>query len=200
MKKASIIAFFSFLAIVFSAIFGWMIYEIVKLNSINQNSKIAINQTEIIDECTEFAEKQESTIQTMSNEDKISPNALIIFKTYYNGCKHTKQEILEVPKELINLGRQDLQKYYIDWELKGFSNNEIVLYKEINEFCDEHYIIVCKDGKISIYQLNENGEEIWKEDTEVNVDFLPEEDRKKIESGLTIIGRENLNKIIEDFE
>lgn len=199
MKKISIILFVSSIAIIFSAVFGWMIYEVTKINKA-EKQKIAVTQDTINDECTEFAEKQESVIQTMANEDKVSPNAIIIFKTYYNACKHTKQDTEETSQELVNMSRQELQEYYKDWKLKGFSNSEIVLYKEIEGFCDEHYKLKSKDGNVSIYKLNENGQEVWEADTDINVEFLPEEDRLKIENGLEIIGKENLNKIIEDFE
>ena len=200
MKKISIIVFVSSLAIIFSAVFGWMIYEVAKLNELEKKEQIAVTQDTIEDECTEFVEREENVIQTMASEDKISPNAIIILKTYYIDCEHTTQENMKIPVELVNLSRKELQEYYRGWELKGFSNNEIVLYKEVDGFCDEHYKLKSKDGNVSIYKLKGNGEEAWEADTDINIEFLPEEDREKIKNGLNIIGKENLNKTIEDFE
>ena len=200
MKKEMIIVFFSIIAIIFFTSFGWLVYQAVKLNKAEAEKNIAMEQVLVEDECTEFAEGRGQAIETAMNEEKISPNAICIFKTYYNDCKHTEIRNLEVPKELVNKGKQDMEDYYNKWEVKGFSNNEIVLYREINGFCDEHYKLKVKEGNISVYHLDENGVEKWEKDTDINAEFLPEEDRNKVEDGLEIIGRENLNKVLEDFE
>lgn len=199
MKKVSIIAFFSTIAIVLSAVLGWFLYEIVRLNE--KEEKLAIEEQKIEDECTEFAERQGNIIQTNASESKISPNAILIFKTYYKDCEHTEQETIEVPQELVNLGETETKEYYKDWKLKGFSSSEVVFYKEMDSFCNEHYQLKKnEEGMISIYHLKQDGKEEWIEDTDINVEFLPEEDKKKVEVGLEVVGKENLNKIIEDFE
>ena len=200
MKKISIIAFFSTIAIIFLTAFGWIAYEIVSLNKNERKDEIFFEEVSVEDECTKFAEKHEETIQTMATEKKISQNAHIIFKTYYLNCKHTIQRVEKVPNELVNLNKDALENYYSDWKIKGFSTEEIVLYKEIKGFCDEHFKLKYDDKTVRLYKTNENGEEIWKCDTDINIEVLPDEDKKKLENGLTIIGIEEINKVIEDYE
>ena len=199
MKKVSIIVFFSIIAIILSATLGWFLYEIVRVNEMEK--KIAIEEQGIEDECTDFAEKQEDIIQTNASEFNLSPNSVLIFKTYYKDCEHTEQEIIEAPSQLVNLREDEVEEYYKDWILKGFSNSEVVFAKEIDSICNKHYQLKENEaGMVSIYHLEQNGEAKWLEDTDINVEFLPEEDRTRIENGLEVIGEENLNKIVEDFE
>lgn len=155
----------------------------------------------IIDDCTdEYEEYNENTISTNSEEEKISPNCKIILTRYYKECKDYINEYIQIPKNLVNLTQKDLQSQYKDWEIKEFSSNRINLYKEFEGTCGEHYILRDEEEKIAIYKLNENGEEVLYEKTDIPINYLPEKDRISINNGLKINGKENLNKLIENFE
>lgn len=75
-----------------------------------------------------------------------------------------------------------------------------MLYKEKNEFCNEHYMLKEKDGNIAIFKLDKNNNESFLEDTEIAIEYLAEEDLEKIKQGITIYTKKELNKTIEDFE
>ena len=81
-----------------------------------------------------------------------------------------------------------------------FTTNEIKLSRNNVGICDEHYIIRESDGYISISVKNDIGEYIFKGLTDIPVQYLAEEDLAKLEQGIEVIGRENLNKFLEDFE
>ena len=52
-----------------------------------------------------------------------------------------------------------------------------------------------------LYQFkNDIGEYIFKGLTDISVQYLPEEDLVKIQKGIEIVGKDNLNKFLEDFE
>lgn len=74
------------------------------------------------------------------------------------------------------------------------------MYKEVDEFCDEHYVLKEKDGNITIFKLDQNNNEIFLEDTEIATEYLAEEDLEKIKQGIIIFTKKELNKTIEDFE
>lgn len=134
------------------------------------------------------------------NEEKISPNATLVIKKHYAKCGHTTKKYLEIPKEFVNMNEQEIKKEFTSWELKGFSSNEIVMQKEEAGICDEHFILRNRDGLIAIYVEKENGEEELKEKTEISIDYLTQEDRKKLDKGIIAIGKEELNGALEDFE
>ena len=75
-----------------------------------------------------------------------------------------------------------------------------MLYKEVNEFCNEHYILKEKDGNIVIFKLDNNNNERFLEDTQIAIEYLTQEDLERIKQGITIYTKKELNKTIEDFE
>lgn len=79
-------------------------------------------------------------------------------------------------------------------------NNNTKLEQEINNSSDEKFILRNRNGVIVIYKINEKNEEEEYQKTNIAIDYLTEEDKSNIENGLKIMGKEELNKIIEDFE
>jgi len=109
----------------------------------------------------------------------------MILKKYYTECGHIINEYIDIPADLINLNEEELKEKYPTWEIIGFSSGEITLYKEINESCNEHYILREKDGKINIYMKTEKGEELY-EKTEISAEYLTETDLIEIKNGLEV--------------
>lgn len=177
---------------------------------VNKNNKEPQNEVEqqteisekVTDECTEEYEQglAEITEEANSEETKITPNAVITFQKYYKGCDHTVTRYEEVAEELVNGTQEDLQAKYEDWEIKSFTEDEIVLYQELEGECGEHYMLRDVDGKVNIYQIGTDGEETLLEETEIATEYLTETDMIDIENGLIVYGKESLNMLLEDFE
>lgn len=165
-------------------------------NIVNGDNNIYVSE-KVTDDCIQDVEQ---IAKTNSSEERISPNSLFILKKYYKKCKHTINEYAELPAEFVNMTLEELEKEYKDWEIIGFSNSEITLYKEFDGECNEHFILKDEKGKIAIYRQNNNGtEELFKQ-TDISTEFLTETDLIKIKNGFKIYGEEELNKVLEDFE
>lgn len=158
----------------------------------------------VTDECTdewEYLEKQAKLeLEANSLEEKISPNGSMTLKKYYKQCEHIINEYIDIPQELVNKTKGDLQESYENWEIEEFSSNNIILYREFDSSCGQHYILRNDNGKITIYLINENNEEEVFERTEISIDYLTESDKAQIENGIMVNGKEELYQIIEDFE
>ena len=139
-------------------------------------------------------------VETNASDEKISPNATLVIKKYYKDCGHTTKDYSEIPEEMVNMSEDDLAKKLQGWEIKGFSSNEIVIYKEIDGICDEHYILRNKDGNIAIFRIDSNDKEVLSQMTEISTEYLTENDLAKLEQGIKAVGKEELNSILEDYE
>ncbi len=148
---------------------------------------------------TEITENELEMTSTIG-EDQISPNAVIYFKTYYTECKHTTTETIDIPEELVNKTREDVTEKYKNWDIGEFSNQEITLYCEKEGICPEHYMVREKDGYIAIYQIGEDDRETLKEMTGIITNYLPETDILRLEEGIKVVGKEELNATLEDYE
>ena len=172
----------------------------IEKTEVGESVKTKIGEV-IYDDCTEeYDDVGDKTITTNTEEEKISPNCKLILSKYYKECKDKINEYLTIPTELVNCTEKQLQERYKDWEIKTFSSNQIILYKEIDGECGEHYILKENNGKIIIYKKDENGKLSEYEKTDIATDYLPEKDKVSIKEGLEINGKESLNELIESFE
>lgn len=199
MKKIGIVL--AFIIIFIIAVFvGVKMYN--STNKANNDAKPQnINNTnKIISNEIDYSVKNNITIKTNTNEEKISPKASCTLKRKYTKCGHTLKEYKKIPQELVNLTKEEVEEKYQDWEIETFTTVSLVLIKEEIGFCDEHYILKQKDDVIAIYKLKENGEEVFEELTGITVEYLTKNDKMEIEKGITVYGKEELNSILEDYE
>ncbi|MBS5853733.1 MAG: hypothetical protein KIC56_00710 [Clostridium sp.] len=191
------IAIISICTIILLIITTAVVYENIKYD------KIAKEENKITDECVyEYKNEEDkiNEIEASEIETKISPNAKLIIKKYYKECGHTAEEIKTVTNDMVNKNKEEMEKSYPDYNIEKFLNNEIILKKEEEGQCNEHYIIKDENSNIIIYRvLNDGAEEVY-QNTGISTEYLPETDRINLKSGVKVFGIENLNSIIEDFE
>ena len=181
------------------------IYSVYAIFSNDEDIEEENNNTyvsELIeDECTEeYKEEQEKATTVSTAEEKIATNSQLILKKYYAKCEHTINEYVEMPEELVNMTEEEVKLQYPDWEVIGFEPNKVTLYKEFDDVCGEHFKLRVEEGKVVIYLVNQDGTESLYEKTDISSEYLTETDLINMQDGLEIFGKEELNKIIEDFE
>lgn len=65
---------------------------------------------------------------------------------------------------------------------------------------NRHYILKEKDDFINVYYINEDQEEVLYRVTDIGIEYLAEEDTEKLKQGIEVVGLQNLNQLLEDFE
>lgn len=179
----------------------YSIYAIFSDDDISDEDGTNTMISEVVeDECTEEYQEMQNTTTVAWSTEKLSANAILILKKYYIQCEHTINEYVELPGELVNLTEEEVQSQYPDWEVIGFEAGKLTLYKEIDDVCGEHFKLKVEDGKVVIYVINRDGTENVYERTNISSEYLTETDLINMQNGLEIYGKEELNKIIEDFE
>ncbi len=140
-------------------------------------------------------------ISTSAYEEKISANAEIIEETYYNECNHQIDYTLKKTDEYVNMTEDEIQKEFPTWEIKEFSPERVVLYKEEDDFCNEHFLVKDEEGFVTIYTIDNNEDVLELLDkTDIATKYLTQADRENLEKGMVVYTEKNLNKLIEDFE
>lgn len=183
------------------------IFTAVTLYNSNYNEEVKkveldVAEEEILDDCTDEYEgiEYESILKANAQEEKTSPNCSFIIKTYYKKCGHTTSDYSNLPQDLVNLTKDEIQKKYQEYEIESFASNEVILYQEKDGECGEHYIVKDKDGMVTIYQILEDGSQKELETTGVTTEYLTETDKININNGIKVNGKQALNQLIEDFE
>lgn len=146
-----------------------------------------INQTENIDN------HDVSNIQ----EIKLKPGAKMIYVTFYSGCGHETREEKTAEDRFTGFTKKQLEKELEDWEIESFTPDEVILKKQVDGICGDHYYIGLSDGYVTLFRglPGERSEVVEK--TEILADTLREEDRAMLEKGIIINSREEFLKIRE---
>ena len=207
MKK---IVFYGILIFIFSIGVGFVFSKLwVNQKLSDANLKVVGDELHFLNESNknivEAKDREENLIsnevlQASAIEEKILPTAEFAMKKVYNECGHFKFEYAELPQELINLTEEEIEAYYKDWEIEEFSPSKIILTKEINSLCDEHFIIKLGEKYVQVFHLEPDGNLVVYETTDISREYLPEEDIKKLEEGIYVFGEGKLNSVLEDFE
>ena len=196
MKKYAIVI----VILILGFLTGFNLYRISKID--NNNKEIISEKIE--DECTALGELDEyeieNIIQTNNKEKKTSPNCTLTLKVYHIPCNHLIEKKRMLEDTEVNITEDELRKRFSSWEIQEFTPTNIVLYKEVNEFCNQHYMLKNENGYITIYKLNENANEEFYKKTQIPTEYLSQEDLEKINNGLTVYTDKELNKTLEDFE
>ena len=126
--------------------------------------------------------------------------ALVILTSavVYQNIKYDK--LAKEEEKVTDKKQKEIEELYPDYKIESFDNDKIVLLKEEEGQCDEHYIVKDENSNIVIYKLLVDGTEEIYQNTGISTEYLPETDKISLRDGIKIFGRENLNSLIEDFE
>lgn len=139
-------------------------------------------------------------ITTSNMEVKTTPNTILQFQICYKECYHTITKKVQMKEEDVNKTEEDLQEKYRDWMIKEFTAEQIIFYQEQEGICNEHYVLRDENGYVAIYNIDSSGQENLKEITDIVINYLTETDKMELKEGIKIVGQENLNAAIEDYE
>ncbi len=185
-----------FFLILATCIMGVAMGIVVHIYENSKSEKAILKDAQILNSLNQ----NEASLSTVANVEKTSPNATIIFETYYKKCGHTIISKQEIQKEDVNKTKQEIENKYNQYEVKEFSSNEIKLYKQVDKICDSHYVVKQKDGVIAVFSKNDDGTETLKSQTDVSTKYLPKEDVDLLENGIEANSNEELEQILSDYE
>lgn len=181
--------------IIVLAIFaGLYLYDMNNVNKENINNNVTeVNTGEENIEITE-------ALEIANQEEKTTPNTLMIYRTYYTKCKHYINEYKDIDISSVNLTEEEIKDKNRDWRIKEFSAEQIVLEKEEEAFCNQHFKLKLVDSNVIIFIIDEDGNEAEYQKTEITSEYLTNEDILKLTEGIVVYGKENLSSVLEDYE
>lgn len=182
------VIFYSILIFMFSILIGFFYARIWKSN----NSDVALDNNNIISNTL--------ITETYWAEEKLSFNSTFALKKYYDECGHFEFNYAELPIELVNLTKAEIEELYSDWTVEEFSSSGVVLSKEEDNICNDHYVLKLNNDNIDVYHLEQNGEESLYKSTNIIKEYLTQSDISNLKTGIYVYGKGNINSVIEDFE
>ena len=198
MNKKYVVGILLFLIFIVCIGIGIYIQKISEITDTKITKIAEVAERKVTDECT--SEGNELEVNLNLSEKKISPDAVFVIKKKFKKCGHETKEYEMAPQFTVNMTEEELKKVYKGYEIESFSNHEVVLSKEEEGICDEHFVLRENQGQIVVYGIGSDDSEKIVERTGIIVNYLPEEDREKIKNGIFVNGNDSLNRVIEDYE
>ncbi|OPJ56757.1 BofC C-terminal domain-containing protein [Alkalithermobacter paradoxus] len=133
----------------------------------------------------------------------LKKGSIMTFKTLFKKCNDIVEKTENIPDELVGFDEDKLKRHvkfnYPAWNLIEIDPNSIVLFREIDSYCKDHYEIGEEEGRLVIYKYDEEGIKQMVEKTEYPISHLPEVDQEKIKNGIVVNSLEEVNQMLEDF-
>ncbi|RKD28036.1 BofC C-terminal domain-containing protein [Caminicella sporogenes DSM 14501] len=139
----------------------------------------------------------------LRKKELVNKDTEIIFNILYKKTGEIVKDKVKVPITLVGMTLREFQDYieknYSDWKIKNISTNFVTLFKEKDGYIPNYYLIQNKDGYITIYKINEFGEKVLYQKTEIPLSVLSEVDKHKLEKGILVKSLDEVMSIIEDY-
>lgn len=130
---------------------------------------------------------------------------LIVGIELFNISKNKKNEEENV-NNIVQNETELSSKYVTDDCLNEWSDYSSRIQEELQEASkvlndeNRHYILKAKDNIINVYYINEKNEEVLYKVTDISIKYLGEEDIRELEKGIDVVGIQEVNRLLEDFE
>ena len=165
------------------------IQEEYKLEKLSVNSKETNNEK--ID--------TENTITVSLDEVKLSPNAQMTINKKFELCGHTTTKQMPIPIEMVNYTEEEVKKKYTGWVIEKFTQDELVLSKEIEANCESHYVLKIEDHKLKIYNEITSDKSNFVDEIDVDINLIPSIEINSLQEGIEVYGEENLKDLVDNY-
>ncbi len=194
-RKKVIYILVLFFFLVCSISFGY-----VKIKS---NRGISLNNTSVKD----YAKRYEFNID---NAELVTASTKtidieVVYKDLYHDCNESIKTSKMHYGTTMDKVKELEEKYQAEngllYEVEAEGQSRIIYVRKLEGNCPNHFEIIFKDNIIKIYSVRgENKKELYMELTDINIENIRKELKEKIEKGINLNSKKELNDFIEDLE
>ena len=123
----------------------------------------------------------------------------MVIKKNFSRCNHSEVNRMKIPVELVNYTEDEVEEKYSGWTIEKFSADEIVLSKDIDANCTDHYVIKETDGKVAVYNEIAEDKMNFVEHIDIDLTLLSDVEKDKFADGIRVYGKEGVSSLIEDY-
>ena len=123
----------------------------------------------------------------------------MVIRKNFKLCGHTTVNRMNIPMEMVNYTESELEKKYTGWNIEKFTQEEVILSKEIEANCDEHYVLRIEEEKLKIYSQITEDKYNYIDELNIQIELLPSLELAELEHGIEVYGEEELNNLVENY-
>jgi len=195
-KGVVLVLFLMILGIVIGYSYGYLIEKFRDKGS--GNDELQINKAGMLPDSMENITLDKQAIEP---PEVVSAETLFVFRRHYKLCGHDKEHERYATLEEVGLPEDEVKLLHPEWRITEFSSSRVLLTKEIDVSCPDHYLIKEKDGYVAVFQSIENGEGVLMLcQTRMNVAFLETDTRNQVREGIIVDSLEDVENLIESWD
>lgn len=178
---------------------------LARITSVREKPKQNLSENSIQAEENIKKYQDVDKLQTsLIDKNLIHTGTKIMYKVNYKECGHEIAKSVDSTEDMVGLNRKAFETYVVDklagWKLSMFSKDEIGLVSEKDTLCPNHFVVGEKNGQITIFKIDENGQRvihrIFKDAT---ISTVREENQKRLKKGIVVDSEEEAIQVLEDF-
>lgn len=140
---------------------------------------------------------QEEKTENVVSDYGLNSSAVFNYEIYNEELGTTEVIKGNCPFELIGKNLSDVKDYYSDWQVENFTDDKVVLRKNVGGVNDNRYILGEYNGCVAVFY--ENSEEGIYMTTDIPLTALESNTRNRLKEGIYVEGKERLNRLLEDY-
>ena len=172
-------------------------YKLEKINIASVSGEKNYNQG-IVEKQNNSSENND-VITVSIDETKLSPNAEMVIKKNFKLCGHTTVNRMNIPMEMVNYTQTQVEEKYTGWQIEKFTQEEVILSKEMEANCGEHYVLKIEEEKLKIYNQITKDKYNYIDELNIQIELLPSLEIAELEHGIKVYGEEELNNLVENY-
>lgn len=130
-----------------------------------------------------------------------SQETTFIFERMYKLCGHNSITYRSATAQEAGLSQKLVEDMHSSWDIKEFSPSIVWLYKEVDAYCPNHYIIGENDGRIAVYRPIEDGAGTYLiYQTDIDMAYLSDDTQERIREGWVVDSLEQLELLMESWD
>ena len=140
-----------------------------------------------------------STVE-VSKEDgtKVRPDTSIVYQHFDETSGYTHEVATDAPTFMLQKTQTDLESIFNEWDILSFSQEQVVMRRNIASLPEVEYTISEIAGFITIFHGNKEDGNI-KEMTQITIGHLHESEQQRLKRGIPILNKDELIRRLEDY-
>lgn len=195
-----------FILLLVGFVYGNMTSDNQTPNKPNNPKISSIDHKQNIEKSGDEPDRQEPYDHTkpiVNNDNVVTNNTKLIFQTYYEKTRDTREKVGKIPVVLIGRPIDEIKTYlkenYKKWQIRKFDKDTIELYRAIDETSPPYYVAKENQGYIGIFQVSEEGSLVLIEQTNISIASLSEVDQEYLRKGIEKKEIDEINQLLEDY-
>ncbi len=148
------------------------------------------------------AAPEEPLVQVAGTEVvRVTDGAEVLQTLTYTRCEHTITRRVTAPVEVYGKTLEEVQPLYPEWQITGFSAQEVAMTQRPDLFCPAHLVLMTgDDGRLCIYRNRYGDALALEKQLDTAASTLPAAVQEELEQGIGFGTEEALSGWLESME